>query len=138
MQQQQKQQRTTTNTITTVPEFTFRHHGTTMGGAVERYEIDMQETQHLDDLSNAIDLLQPTMQKFQNKQQAYILQIAITIVCYKAVDPSVVTQPPVTLTSEMIVVYADTTPLLDDVNRKLLDFIEVFGLNGLGVGILPF
>ena len=51
--------------------------------------------------------------------------------CLKAVDPSVVTQPPVTLTSEMIAVYAaDAKPPLDDVNRQLLNFIEVFDLNG--------
>ena len=52
--------------------------------------------------------------------------------CHKAVDPSVVTQPPVTLTSEMIAVYAaDAAPPLDDVNRQLLNFIEVFELNGI-------
>ena len=83
-----------TTTATTAPEFTVRHHRTTMGGAVERYEIDMQETQHLDHLSNAIHFLLPTMQKFQHKHQAYKFQIAITIVYHKAVD----TQPPVTLT----------------------------------------
>ena len=32
---------------------------------------------------------------------------SLTIVCHKAVDPSVVTEPPVTLTSEMIAVHAD-------------------------------
>ena len=82
--------------------------------------------------SNAIHLLQPTVQKFQHEHQAYKFQIAITIVCHKAVDPSVVTQPPVTLTSEMIAVYADTVPPLDSVNRQLLNFIEVFRLNGSG------
>ena len=55
------------------------------------------------------------------------------IVCHKAVDPSVVTQPPVTLTSEMIAVYAaGAAPTLDDVNRQLLNFIEVLELNGSG------
>ena len=53
--------------------------------------------------------------------------------CHKAVNPSVVTQPPVTLTSEMIAVYAaNAVPPLDDVNRQLLTFIEVFELNGSG------
>ena len=47
-------------------------------------------------------------------------------------DPSVLTQPPVTLNSEMIAVYTYTTPPLDDVNRNLLNFIEVFELNGSG------
>ena len=48
----------------------------------------------------ALHLLLPTM-------KTYKFQVAITTVCHKAVDPSVVTQPPVTLTSEMIAVYAD-------------------------------
>ena len=46
--------------------------------------------------------------------------------------PELVTQPPVTLTTEMIAVYADAAPPLDDVNRQLLNFIEVFELNGTG------
>ena len=55
------------------------------------------------------------------------------IVCNKAVDPSVVTQPPVTLTTEMIDVHAaNAAPLLDNVDRQLLNFIEVFELNGSG------
>ena len=66
------------------------------------------------------------------KHHAYKFQVAITIVCHKAVDPRVVTQPPVTLTSEMIAVYAHAAPPLDDVNRQLLNFIEVFELNGSG------
>ena len=58
---------------------------------------------------------------------------SFTIVCHQAVDPSVVTQPVVTLTSEMIDVYApDALPPLDDVNRQLLNFIEVFELNESG------
>ena len=53
--------------------------------------------------------------------------------CHKAVDPSVVTQPPVTLTSEMIAVCAaDAAPPLDDVNLQLLNFMVVFELNGSG------
>ena len=104
-----------------------------MGGVVERYNIDMQETRHLEHLSTALHLLCPPMKTFQDKHRAYKFQVAITIVCHKEVDPSVVTQPPVTLTSEMITVYtADVAPPLDDVNRQLLNFIEVFELNGSG------
>ena len=56
------------------------------------------------------------MKTFQVKHHAYKFQVAITIVCHKAVDPSVVTHPSVTPTSEMIGVYvADTAPPLDDV-----------------------
>ena len=45
--------------------------------------------------------------------------------------PAVVTQPPVVLTSEMVAVYADAPPL-NDVNRQLLNFLEVYGHNGSG------
>ena len=96
---------------------------------MKRFNIDMQETQHLDHLSPGLHLLLPTMKNFQTKH-AYKFQIAITSVCHKGLDPSVVTQPPVTLTSEMIAVYAADAAPLDDVNRQLLNFIEVFELNG--------
>ena len=87
--------------------------------------------QHLDQLSTALHLLLLTMTQFHIKHHAYKFQVAITIVCHKAVDPSVVTQSPVTLTSEIIAVYAaDTFPPLNDVNLQLLNFIEVFELNG--------
>ena len=57
---------------------------------------------------------------------------------HKAVDPAVVThQPPVTLTSEMVAVYADAPPL-NDVNRQLLNFIEVYEQNGSGWGFSIF
>ena len=80
----------------------------------------MQETQHLDHLSTALHLLIPSMKTHQDKHHAYKFQVVITIVCHIEVDPSVVTQPPVTLTSEMIAVYAaDAAPPLDDVNRQL-------------------
>ena len=93
----------------------------------------MQETQHLAHMSTALYLVLPTMTQSHTKHHAYKFQVAITIVFHKAVDPSVVTQPPVTLTSEKIVVYAaDTAPPLDDVNRQPLNFIEVFELNGSG------
>ena len=115
------------------PKFTICHQYSSMWGAVERYNINMQETQHLAHLSTALHNLLPTMTQFHTKHHAYKFQVAITVVCHKAVDPSVVTQPPVTLTSEMIAVYAaDTAPPLDDVNRQLLNFIEVFELNGSG------
>ena len=58
------------------------------------------------------------MKTFEVKHRAYKFQVAIMIVCHKAVDPSVVTQPPVTLTSEMIAVYAaDATPPATEFHR---------------------
>ena len=76
---------------------------------MERCNISMQETQHLDHLPTALHILLPSMKTFHIKH-AYKFQVAITIVCHKAVDPSVVT----------------------DVYRQLLDFIDVFELNGSG------
>ena len=100
---------------------------------MKRFNIDMQQTQHLGHLSSALHTLLPTMKTLQTKHHAYKFQVAITIVCHKAVDPSVATQPPVTLISEMIAVYAtDAAPPLDDVNRQLLNVIEVFEMNGSG------
>ena len=111
---------TTTTTTTTAktynsppPTVTLNHQYTSIGGAVYRYNIDMQETQHLNHLSTALRLLGSSMKTSQDKHHAYKFQVAITIVCHKAVDPSVVTQPPVTITSEMIAVYAaDAAPPL--------------------------
>ena len=52
--------------------------------------------------------------------------------CHKEVDPSVVTQPSVTLTSEMIVVYAASRQLTA---TKLHRGIRI---EQIRVGILPF
>ena len=73
------------------------------------------------------------MLDFQPKHSAYKFQIAVSIVFHKTVDPALVTQPPVVLTSEMIAVYADAPPL-NDVNRQLLNFIEMYKQNGSGWG----
>ena len=59
-------------------------------------------------------------------------QVAASIVFHAAIDPAVVTYPPVVLTSEMVPVYANASPPLDDVNRQLLNFIEVYEQNGSG------
>ena len=132
-QQQHEQQQQQHTTAPPPPTFTINHRYTSIGGSVKRFNIDMQETQHLDHLSPALQLLLPTMKTYQDKHRAYKFQVAITVVFHKAVDPSVVTQPLVTLTSEMISVYAaDAAPSLDDVNRQLLSSIEVFELNGSG------
>ena len=54
---QQPQQHTTASPP---PPFTISQRYISMGGAVKRYNMDMQETQHLDNLSAAILLLLPT------------------------------------------------------------------------------
>ena len=37
-----------------------------------------------------------------------------------------------TLTSEMVAIYSDDAPPLEDVNRQLVNFIEVYEHNGSG------
>ena len=76
--QQQQQQHTTAPQ----PTFAISHRYASMGGAVKRFHIDMQETQHLDHLSPAIHLL-PTMNTYQDKHHTYKFQVAITIVFTK-------------------------------------------------------
>ena len=61
---------------------------------------------------------------------AYKFQVAVSIVFHKAGDPAVVIQPPVTLTSEIVAVYADAPPP-NDANRQLLNFTE-YEQNGSG------
>ena len=61
-----------------------------------------------------------------------MLWFAVDVVFHKAVDSAVITQPPVVLTSEIVAVYADAAPSLNDVNRQLLNFIEVHEHNGSG------
>ena len=99
------------------------------------YNINMPETQHLDHLSTALHILLPTMKTFHTKHRAYKFQVAIMIVCNKVVDPSVVTQPPVTLTSKMIAVYtADVPPRRHQPTAtKLYRDIRI---ERIGVGIL--
>ena len=75
-QQQQK------HTTAASPKLCVYHQYTSMGGTVERYNINMQETLHLDHLLTALHLL-PTMTQFRTKHHAYKFQVAITIVCHK-------------------------------------------------------
>ena len=77
------------------------------------------------------------MMDFQQKHSAYKFQIAVRIVFHKPVDPAVVTQPLATLTSEMVAVYEDA-PSLNDVNRQLLNFIEVYEQDCAGWVFLNF
>ena len=72
------------------------------------------------------------MTKFHQEHRAYKFQIVVSVVSHKAVHPAGVTQLQVALASEMVAVYADAVPPLDDVNSKLLNFIEVYEHNGSG------
>ena len=69
--------------------------------------------------------------KFQQEHHAYKFQIAVSVVFHKVVDSAIITQPPA-LASEMVAVYADAAPPLDDVNHQLLSFKKVYEHNGSG------
>ena len=98
----------------------------------QQFDVNMKAAKSLSTLKKAIAVFKPVMTEFQQKHSAYKFQVAVSIVFHKAVDPAVITQPPVVLTSEMVAVYADAAPPLNDVNCQLLNFIEV---NGSGMGI---
>ena len=58
--------------------------------------------------------------------------MAVDVVFHKAVDPAVITQPPVTLTSEMVAVYAGDAPPLAYINRQLANLVEIYEHNESG------
>ena len=102
-------------------------------GNVQQFTVNMKEAKRLSTLEKAIAVFKPAMKDFQQKHSAYKFQIDVSIVFHKAVDPAVVTQPPVLLTTEMVAVYADAPPPpLNDANRQLLNFIEVYEQNVSG------
>ena len=112
-------------------EFKVRRTRKSLGGAVEQFTIDMKEAKHLSALKKAVAVFKHVMAKFHQDDHAYKVQIAVDVIFHKAVNPAVITQPPVTLTSEMVAVYSDVPPL-EDVNSQLVNFIEVYKLNGSG------
>ena len=114
------------------PEFVVRKTQRSLGGAVELFAVYMKESKHLSVLQGAITTFNPVMAKYHQDHQAYKFQIAVYVDFHKAVYPAVITQPPVTLTSEMVAVYSDDSPPLEDVNRQLMNFIEVYEHNGSG------
>ena len=118
--------------IGVAPEFKLRKTRKSLGGAIEHFTVNMKEAKNLSALEKAIAVCTPVMMKFQQEHRAYKFQISVSVVSHKADDPAVITQPPVVLTSEMVAVSADAAPPLDDVNRRLLNFIEVYKHNGSG------
>ena len=105
-------------------EFKLRRTRKSLGGAVEQFTVNMKEARHLSALKEAIAVFMPVMSKFHQEHRAYKFQIAV--------DPAVITQPPVTLASEMVAVYSDASPPLVDVYRQQLNFIEVYKHNESG------
>ena len=108
------------------PEFTVRRKKR----ASEMYEVDMKESDNLTALHAAVTSFQPSMSTYQRDHSAYKFQMAVDVIFHKGVDPTVITQPAVTLTSEMVAVYG--APPLEDINRQLLNLVEIYGHNGSG------
>ena len=77
------------------------------------------------------------MDNYHRDHRACKFQISVDVVFHKAADPAVITQPPVTLASEIVAVYAADVPPLEDmnrqlVNRQLVNLVEVYEHNGSG------
>ena len=114
------------------PEFMVRRTRKLLGDAVEQFVLDMKESIHFSALKKAVAVFKPVMAKYHQCHHEYKFQIAVDVVFHKAVDPAVIKQPPVTLTSEMVTIYSGDAAPLEDVNRQLMNFIEVYELNGSG------
>ena len=112
------------------PEFTVRRKKRALGGTSEMYEVDKKESDNLTALQAAVTSFQPSMSTYQRDHSAYKFQMIVVVFFHKAVDPTVITQPAVTLTSEMVAVYGP--PLLEDINRQLLNLVEIYEHNGPG------
>ena len=95
-----------------VPEFTVRKTRKSLGGAAEMFAVEMKEANHLSALQGAVTAFKPSMDNYHRNHRAYKFQLFVDVVSHKAVDPAVITQPLVTLTSEMVVVYASDVPPL--------------------------
>ena len=115
-----------------VPDFTVRKTRKSLGGAAEMFAVNMKEANHLSALEESVNALKPAMDNYHRDHRAYKFQIAVDVIFHKAVDPAVITQPPVTLTSEMVAVYSGDAPPLADVNRQLVNLVEVYEHNGSG------
>ena len=74
---------------------------------MKRFTVDMKAVSNL---SSWTTVFTPAMLIFQQKHHAYKFQFAVDIMFCKAVDPAVVTQPPASVTSEMIAGYPDLSP----------------------------
>ena len=115
-------------TASAVPEFTVRRKKMALGGTSEMYEVDMKESDNLTALQAAVTSFQPSMSTYQRDHSAYKFQMAVDVIFHKAVYPTVITQPAVTLTSEMVAVYG--APPLEDINCQLLNLVEIYEHNG--------
>ena len=83
-------------------------------------------------LEKGVTSFKPVKAKYHHDHKACKFQLAVDVVFHKAIDPAVITQSAVTLTSEIAAVYAGDAPPLADVNRQLVNLVEVYEHNGSG------
>ena len=70
------------------------------------------------------------MAAYQQRHHAYKYQITLNVVFHKAVVPTILTDPPVTLRTTMAAVYAADVPQLVETSCHLLELLEVYEQNG--------
>ena len=99
---------------------------------MEVNSVNMNAANQLVALEKAVVALEPTMAAYQQRQHAYKYQIAVNVIFHKAVDPTILTDPPVTLRSTMVAVYAADVPQLVETSRNILELLEVYEQNGSG------
>ena len=92
--------------------------------------VVMKESDNLTALQAAVTSFQPSLSTYQRDHSAYKFQMAVDVIFHKAVDPTVIFQPAVTLTPEVVAVYG--APPLEDINRQLLNPVEIYEHNGSG------
>ena len=92
-----------------------------LGGAAD--SVDMSAANQLVALEDAVVVLEPTMAAYQQRHHAYKYQIAVNVIFHKAVDPTILTDPPVTLRTTMVGVYAADVPLVET-SRHLFELLE--------------
>ena len=73
---------------------------------MEVHSVNMNAANQLVALEEAVVALEPTIAAYQQRHHAYKYQIAVNVIFHKVVDPAILTDPPVTLRTTMVAVYA--------------------------------
>ena len=102
------------------------------GGAVEVHSVNMNAANQLVAIEEAVAALEPTMAAYLQRHHAYKYQIAVNVIFHKAVDPTILTDPSVTLRTTMVAAYAADVPQLVKTSRNILELLEVYEQNGSG------
>ena len=106
--------------------YTVRQHRKVFRGALETHTVDMGEARQLAALETVITAFLPAMDTYKQRH-AYKFQIVLSVVFHKAVDPAVVTQPPVVFRSTMAAIYVADRPNLVETSRHLDTSIMALG-----------